>query len=155
MWLHTYLRNFIAIFQGNPRPCAHSIPVCLVSDRSVYVLEKRQCLLLSWVLWDTVIGAEVRLVCNWMICLKNVVLYGWTWTCTLVTVPLSFNFTCLELAALEKNAYWPGDHTYLRVSSCQAVSPTRCTHCLYLCLVRRSGACGLCQWRSATQLSLW
>ena len=34
-----------------------------------------------------------------MIRVRNVVLYGSTSSCTLVTVPLSVNFTCLELAA--------------------------------------------------------
>ena len=57
-----------------------------------------------------------------MIRVRNVVLYGSTSSCTLVTVPLSVNFTCLKLAAHRMTT---GQETrlYLRVSSCQAMRP--------------------------------
>ena len=57
-----------------------------------------------------------------MIHVRNAVLYGSTSSCTLVTVPLSVNFTCLELAARRMTT---GQETtlYLRVSSCQAMRP--------------------------------
>ena len=57
-----------------------------------------------------------------MIRVRNVVLYGSTSSCTLVTVPLSVNFTCLELAA---RGMTTGQETtlYLRVSSCQVMRP--------------------------------
>ena len=102
MWLPTYLRNFTAIFQGNPRFCGIcTFLVCTFlpygqRPQCVYALDRETTV---FVLMRHDYRSELRWGEFIYVCLKNVAFYGSTLSCTLVTVPLSFNFTCLELAA--------------------------------------------------------